>query len=172
LPAAVALEPATALMEATLLVAYVSVHWTAAGSLPAGEFNDKFRAIVLPGAAVPDDSVNVSWPNATPLTTARIRAKKKLRLRGLSRLFLRASVRNWSTSRKSHHMHPAKGPVAYAAACRLANSKIFTKSFVFNAIFGESSTLSMVLTALLTKVRTGKSWMAGFTPISGGGVYG
>ena len=137
LPAAVALEPATALMVAILLVAYVSVHWTPAGSLPAGELNDKFSATAPPGAAAPDDNVSVFWPNATPVTTASTRARKELRVSGLRNFPSTTLVRNWSTSRKSGHLHPAQGALAYVAACRPANSKVFSNPFVFNAIFGE-----------------------------------
>jgi hypothetical protein len=59
LPAAVALPPATALIETTAAGEYVKVHCTAAGSLPAGEVRVKFN-VAPPPDTVPDESASVS----------------------------------------------------------------------------------------------------------------
>lgn len=52
--------PAVAEMETTLVVGYVNVHCSDAGSLPEGEVNVKFRETVPFAAAVPDDRANES----------------------------------------------------------------------------------------------------------------
>ena len=57
--------PAVAEMETTLVVGYVNVHCSDAGSLPEGEVNVKFRETVPFAAAVPDDRANESdWQKA------------------------------------------------------------------------------------------------------------
>jgi len=60
LPAALALAPRVAVIDATLVAGYVSVHWSPAGSLPVGEVSDRFSGIVPPGAALPDANAMLS----------------------------------------------------------------------------------------------------------------
>jgi len=135
LPAAVALAPGTALTEETLPAEYVSVHWSAAGSLPAGEFNDKFSATVPPGAAVPDERASVSCPNATPGTIARKAARNNPQPAGFGSLFSRTLLCKWSTSRSwAPRALGSRVPMACAAARQLANFKILFEPFIFNTV--------------------------------------
>jgi hypothetical protein len=60
LPALIAAIPAIAEMETTLLGGYVTVHWTAAGSLPDSDIRFRLSETVPFDAAVPDDSVKES----------------------------------------------------------------------------------------------------------------
>lgn len=60
MPAPVAAAPATAEIEATLAAGYVSVHCTAAGSLPDGEVRVRLSETAPFVAAVPEDSDNAS----------------------------------------------------------------------------------------------------------------
>ena len=71
LPAALALDPAVALRDATFVAGYVSVHWSPAGSLPAGEVSVRFSGIVPPGALLPDANAIVSCANAAGATARR-----------------------------------------------------------------------------------------------------
>ena len=78
LAAAVAATPALTEIEATLLGGYVNIHCTAAGELPAGELNTKFRAISPLEAAVPEERAKISgpaWPNKALADTSKARAK-------------------------------------------------------------------------------------------------
>jgi len=59
-PAPVAADPAVAEMEVTADVLNVSVHCTAAGSLPEGDVNVKFKATVPLLLAVPEDNARES----------------------------------------------------------------------------------------------------------------
>jgi hypothetical protein len=57
LAAAVTDAPAATPMLATLAAGYVSVHWSAAGSLPAGDDSERFNVTTLPAVPVLDISV-------------------------------------------------------------------------------------------------------------------
>lgn len=79
-PAAVADGLAAMLTDATAVEGYPSVHWSPVGSLPAGDANERFSVIVLPGAAFIDDSVNVDCASAALPNTRRIARNTKILL--------------------------------------------------------------------------------------------
>lgn len=60
MPAEVALAPAAAAIETIAAGEYERVHWTPAGSLPAGEVKVRLNVALPPAAAVPDESARVS----------------------------------------------------------------------------------------------------------------
>ena len=62
-PAALALVPATALIETMSLGVYVNAHCRPAGSLPLGELSVRFKLTLPPESAVPEANVSVSWAN-------------------------------------------------------------------------------------------------------------
>jgi hypothetical protein len=75
LPALAAEDPATTEIAATLLAGYVSVHWSAAGSLPAGEVKFRFSETAPFAAAVPEDNAKESvWLNAVRPATRKNKA--------------------------------------------------------------------------------------------------
>jgi hypothetical protein len=58
LPALVAAAPARAEIATTSLGGYISVHWTAVGSLPAVEVKVRFRETAPFAAETPEDRAN------------------------------------------------------------------------------------------------------------------
>ena len=78
LPAAVAAAPGVTLRLATFADGYVTVHSSAAGSLPAGEDMDRLRATVLPPVAVADESVKLDWAQTEPANAGRIAVRNHI----------------------------------------------------------------------------------------------
>ncbi len=58
MPAAIALEPALAVIDTISAGEYAKVHWMAAGLLPAGEVRVRPSVALPSAAAVPDEMVS------------------------------------------------------------------------------------------------------------------